>query len=376
MTSMEANFPYLERDEDRHGNERFYVRRHGKRIRIREKEGSEAFAKAYAAALEALGDRAAAAITAFNGHAKGTLGWLGAKYFASWAFKKLAEKSRNARRSCLEDCFREPLRDDDPEPMGNCPLRYVTAQKIRRMVELKSEHPGAAANRRKHLSALCGWGVEHDFLPMNPARDVTTVKSATGGFYTWTIADVAQFEARWPIGTKPRLALALLLFTGARRQDMVTFGRQMVRDGWLRYIPKKTLYKRRDVSQKPWLPELAAIVEASPCGSLTYLETAYGQPFTPAGFGGWFRDRCDDAGLPQCTAHGLKKAGATIAAENGATASQLMAIFDWSTISQAEVYTRAADRKRMAGEAMSKISLDRSANEVLSHPDCRTEKVV
>lgn len=376
MTTMEANFPYLERDEDRYENERIYVRRHGKRIRIREKEGTEAFAKAYAAALEVLGDRAAAATTAFNGHAKGTLGWLGAKYFASGAFKKLAEKSRQARRSCLEECFREPRTDDDPDPMGNCPLRYVTAQKIRRLVELRSEHPGAAANRRKHLSALCGWGVEHDFLPMNPARDVTTVKSTTGGFYTWTVADVAQFEARWPIGTKPRLALALLLFTGARRQDMVTFGRQMVRDGWLRYIPKKTLYKRRDVSQKPWLPELAAIVEASPCGSLTFLETAYGQPFTPAGFGGWFRDRCDDAGLPQCTAHGLKKAGATIAAENGATASQLMAIFDWSTISQAEVYTRAADRKRMAGEAMSKISLDRSANEPLSHPIVAPKKAI
>jgi hypothetical protein len=71
----------------------------------------------------------------------------------------------------------------------------------------------------------------------------------------------------------------------------------------------------------------------------------------------WFRDRFSEVDLPKCTAHGLKKAGATIAAENGATASQLMAIFDWSTISQAEVYTRAADRKRLAGEAMAKISL-------------------
>jgi hypothetical protein len=46
-----------------------------------------------------------------------------------------------------------------------------------------------------------------------------------------------------------------------------------------------------------------------------------------------------------------------------------MAMFDWSTISQAEVYTRAADRKRMAGEAMGLINLDQRGNE-----DCRTEK--
>ena len=32
-----------------------------------------------------------------------------------------------------------------------------------------------------------------------------------------------------------------------------------------------------------------------------------------------------------------------------------MAMFDWTTISQAEVYTKAANRKRMAGDAMSLI---------------------
>ena len=90
----------------------------------------------------------------------------------------------------------------------------------------------------------------------------------------------------------------------------------------------------------------------------------------------WFRECCAEAGLPPCTAHGLKKAGTTITAENGATASRLMAIFDWSTIRQAKVYTRAADRKRMAGEAMHKINLDRSANEPLSHHIVTQKKVV
>ncbi|HWX58954.1 tyrosine-type recombinase/integrase [Bradyrhizobium sp.] len=77
---------------------------------------------------------------------------------------------------------------------------------------------------------------------------------------------------------------------------------------------------------------------------MTFLQTEYGKAFTAAGFGNWFRDRCDEAGLPQCTAHGLKKAAATIAAENGATTRQLMAMFDWTTESMAEVYTRAAEK--------------------------------
>jgi hypothetical protein len=70
--------------------------------------------------------------------------------------------------------------------------------------------------------------------------------------------------------------------------------------------------------------------------------------------------------LPYCSAHGLRKAGATLAAENGATAHQLMAIFDWSRIAKAEVFTRAADRKRLARQAMG--LLDRSEN-----TDCLTD---
>lgn len=362
---METELPYLSREPDRHGNERLYVRRHGKRVRIKAAQGTPEFAAAYTAALDRL-DGAAKPAVAISAHPKNTFGWLGAQYFNSTVFKALDEKSQKARRSCLEECFAEPHSDDDPDPMGNCPLRFMSAQKVRRMIGRK-QGQGAQENRKKHISAVLGWGAEHDHLSSNPARDVKLETVATSGFYTWTLDDVAQFEARWPIGTKPRLALSLLLFTGARRQDMVTFGKQHVRDGWLRYVPLKTIKKRRTLSQKPWLPQLDAIVAASPCGSLTYLETAYRKPFTAAGFGNWFRDRCNDAGLPMCTAHGLRKAGATIAAENGATAHQLMAIFDWSTISQAEVYTKAAEQKRLTGSAMHLIMPDQTAND-----DCLT----
>jgi integrase len=84
---------------------------------------------------------------------------------------------------------------------------------------------------------------------------------------------------------------------------------------------------------------------------MTLLVNDLGRPFTDAGFGNWFRDRCLEAGVPG-RAHGLRKAGATIAANNGATAHQLMAIFGWDTLKMAEAYTRAADQERLAESAM------------------------
>jgi integrase len=127
-------------------------------------------------------------------------------------------------------------------------------------MDRKVDKPGAANNRKKYLSAMFGWAVRQRIMRANPARDAERASYATDGFHTWTVDEVRQFEARHPIGTKARLALALLLFTGARRGDMVTFGRQHVKDGVLRYVPRKTRHKRVTVSEKPLLPELADVI--------------------------------------------------------------------------------------------------------------------
>ncbi|MGC1575824.1 MAG: hypothetical protein WA813_06805 [Beijerinckiaceae bacterium] len=48
----------------------------------------------------------------------------------------------------------------------------------------------------------------------------------------------------------------------------------------------------------------------------------------------------------------LRKAGTTIAAENGATETQLMAIFGWAKSKQVTHYMRAADQQRSASGSM------------------------
>ena len=129
-----------------------------------------------------------------------------------------------------------------------------------------------------------------------------------------------------------------------------------------------------ETSEKPILAILAHVIARSPIGDLTYLQTEYGKAFTAAGFGNWFRHRCNEAGLPHCSAHGLRKAGATIAAENGATDRQLMALYDWTSEKQANVYTAAANRKRLAGQAARLLAHDQNANTEVSHLSVPPEK--
>jgi integrase len=214
------------------------------------------------------------------------------------------------------------------------------------------------------LSAMFSWAQEDGWsygadrkITFNPVRDVKKINYATDGWYTWSVDDVGQYMRRHPTGTKAGLAIALLLFTGVRRSDVVKLGRQHIRDGWLSFVATKTRKVRAVPLEIPVLPILSEAIAAGPTGNMTFLMTEFGKPFTAAGFGNWFRDRCNEAGLPRCSAHGLRKAGATIAADNGATVHQLMAIFGWTTESQAIPYTRKANRRRLAESGMGLIKL-------------------
>jgi integrase len=133
---------------------------------------------------------------------------------------------------------------------------------------------------------------------------------------------------------------------------VVLLGKQHVRSGWLHFTQRKNARNKPVTLQLPVLPALQRIIDATPTGDLTFLTNDLGRPFTAAGFGNKMRQWCDEAGLPECSAHGLRKAGAAIAAENGATAHQLMSVFGWLSLKQAELYTRAAQQKRLAKDAM------------------------
>ena len=195
----------------------------------------------------------------------------------------------------------------------------------------------------------------------NPAQGIALFASGSTGYHTWTVDEVRQYEEKHPIGTIVGLYLALLLFTGQRRSDVIrsggsTYNNHEARCGLalpsrLRNI-RVAIESQRASSFRCSRNSSGFLIAKSPCGDLTFLENELQRPFSDAGIGNKMRQWCDEAGLRHCTSHGVRKAGATVAANNGATVHQLMAIFGWRTLKQAEVYTRAADQVRLAQGAM------------------------
>lgn len=249
---------------------------------------------------------------------QGTLHAVVVSYYKSAIFKRLRESTRKVRRGILDGLCVD---------YGRLPAAAMEARHIPKLRDAKAEYPASANVRVKALRQVFAWAMEDGLVNNNPARDVAYIPATNrDGFHTWTVDEVGQFEARHPIGTKARLALALMLYTGVRRSDVVRLGPQIERGGWLHF----TMTKGQKAYQVPVLTALRTVVDASPSGHLAYLETFFDKPFTSNGFGNWFRKRCNEAGLPHCSAHGLRKTGATFAAENSATESQLMAIFGWA----------------------------------------------
>ena len=323
---------------DRHGRERIYFRRAAqKRVPLRGPLGTEQFEQDYRAALAT----AEPASTVSTGR---TYKWLCLQYYRSADFKQLGPGTQRTRQLIIEHTWAEPLAPGSTVLIGDCPLDRFTAKIVRVLRDRKMKLPHAASGRVKILRRIFKWAMETELVEANPARDVQYLKTRDGGYHTWTDVEIAQFEAHWPVGTKPRLALALLRYLGVRRSDVVRIGKQHVRDGWLKLTTKKC----PTLLELPIPAPLLRIMEASPTGDLNFLATEYGKAFTEAGFGGWFRAQCD-AALPQCSAHGLRKAAATELAEAGASAHQLMSWFGWKSLKEAERYTRAANQKKLAG---------------------------
>ncbi len=328
--------PFVMRERSRHGKVIFYFRRDkGPRIRL-PSINDPSFDEEYQVALKGA-PRAKKAVANNN-----TLKWLIERYRETSAYLGLSLATRRQR----DNIFKHVVAN-----AGNAPYKAVTRKKIVQGREDRASTPAQARNFLDAMRGLYRWALEAEYVSVDPTAGVKNPKRPKGeGFAAWTEDDVIAYETKWGEGTKERVWLHVLLYTGLRRGDAVVLGKQHVRNGVATLRTEKT---NMEVNI-PILPALAQTLANGPTGDLAFIVGETGKPLTKESFGNMFRVACNDAGVKK-SAHGVRKIGATRAAEAGATVGELEALFGWTGGTMASLYTKTADRKRLAKQASEKI---------------------
>jgi integrase len=323
----------------KNGRTYFYFRRGGfKRLPLPGVPGSVEFMTAYQAALDN-----AAGVKIEIGASRtvsGTVNAAVAAFYKSHRFTKNQWITQRTDRNILE-AFR--IKHGDKR------IALLEQRHIEAMLAEKEGKPAAQRNLLRVLRVLLRFAVDQKSRRDNPALGVKLDPIKTDGYHSWTEEELRQYEARHPIGSKARLALALLLYTATRRADVVALGPPNMRASRLLFTYSKN---GTDMNIPVALP-LAEIIAATPMiGVKTFLVTEFGKPFTPAGFGNWFRNRCNEAGLPNCSAHGMRKAFLRRMAEAGCSEDYIASISGHKDMREIRTYVQAANKAHMATEGM------------------------
>ncbi len=331
---------HVDRFVDRHGRQRHYFRKgKGKRILLPGRPGSEKFMLAYQAALT--GEEISQPKQQRG--APGTFDRLVQDYRSSADYLGLKASTQHLYRLNIDRLLRE-------EPIGHRLAAQMTRQHVQQIIGRRAATPAAANNFLKMLKVLLHFAIDNGWRKDDPTLRIKRYRE--GEYHTWTDEEIAQFEARWPVGSRERTAFGLFLFTGQRLFDVRSMGWQDVVNNAIRVVQSKTGAKL----QIPLHPELARILSAWPKRHILMLTTKFGKPFSPAGFGNYMADKIAQAGLPErCVTHGLRKAAARRLAEAGCSSKQIASITGHATLKEIERYTKAAEQRQLAESAMERL---------------------
>lgn len=329
---------------DRHGKPRYRFRRKGFAIySFKAAPGTEAFRQEYQACLD--GSAAPAIEAGLDRAAPGSFDDLIVRYYRSPDFLDPSERTRVVYRGVIERWRKH--KPNNGKPYGEAMVRDLQARHVEKMMADMLPHRTAANMLRKRLKALMQFAIRQGLAKLNPVDATRPFKVEGGGFHTWSEDEIAAYERTHVVGTMARLAFDLLLFTGQRGGDVRLLGPGHVRDKRITLTQEKTGV----TVSLPILPPLATSILATPSRAMVFVLNGLGRPFTRKGFGNRFRAWCDEAILPGCSAHGLRKAAARRFAEAGCSNQQIKSWTGHTTDSEVARYTAAADQKTLSDEA-------------------------
>ena len=325
---------------DRHGKTRRYFNRKGsKQIALPGAPGSVEFERAYLAALEA--SEGLVQLPPVDPD-EITI----ARVVEEWERVKFPRVGASTVRGYRSN-YREWLAQ-----YGAAPIAEIEPHDVDGWLADRQQTPSAANNFLRRLRQICTFAVKRGYLRQDPTRFSEPFKIAGDGYHSWTDAEIEKFEKRWPIGSTPRLYLALLLYTGQRLGDVAAMTWAAISDGMIEVRQEKT-------AARLWIPmhaDLRAVLGAvERRDSPAILTTDYGKPFSKKSLPGKMRRWCDAAQLGHCSSHGLRKACARRLAEAGCSSSEIMAITGHRSLREVDRYTRGVDQRKQASAAVLKM---------------------
>lgn len=336
---MAKRLKYVEAVPKSNGKVYFYFRRRGNRTPLPGAYNSPEFLEAYWALRQ---DKVLVVDIGAERTKPGTVNAAIVLYYKHPSFTKNKPITQRTDRNILEAIRAKH---------GDKRIALLEERHIEAMIGEKAGKPAAQRSLLRVMRSLLKVAVKAKMRRDNPALGIALERLETTGYHSWTEEELRQYEACHPVGTKARLALHLLLYTAQRRTDVVALGPSNMRNGRFIY----TASKNKAEMNIPVATPLAATIAATPMiGVRTFLVTEYGNPFSPAGFGNWLRDRCNEAGLPHCSAHGLRKAFLRRMAEAGCSEDYIASISGHRDMREIRKYVEAANKAAMATAGMDK----------------------
>lgn len=387
-------------DVDARGNTRWWLRlppvewqiaypgEKWRKIRLPGKPGQMEFHDAYKRGCEGF---ARSPITATPAPSKGTVGALCANYLASVKFKELDWTYKKVTRRRIEKLTAE---------FGDIPAEGFQPKHVKAIQNRLKNSPGPANAMTITISQIFKLGIEDGLVEHNPASGIQRVKPLRhGGYVPWEEVHIARSRSRWPLGTKARLMLCLLLYPMCRRSDAIRLGPHNIdAKGNLSFVQFKGRKNNPGPVDMPFPPELRQAIDLMPPAKFrftpdprspndgrerapqtAFLLNQHGRPYSfySSGFGDQFRRYCDAAGLPRnLSAHGIRKRGAERLAEAGASEHQIMKYGGWRSSSMVKLYTEKVDALKITTAAASllpsEVEVVVELAKVVKLPDRRT----
>ena len=330
-----------------------FLRRHGQRIRLPGIPGSVEFLAGYYAALKGDDPRAAVAIertvqATFAGAIKRYIDDVLPKRVPSEATRK---RQASTLRGWVKRC-----------EIGERQLTALDVDYVKRNIK-DAETPGIARTWMITVREFCKWAVDEKLLDADPTAGIVIKLPKSDGHHCIEDEQIAQFEARWAIGTRERLLFALLLYTGQRCSDVRKLGPHSIKDGLFPVKQQKT-------GVEVFVPvhsELQKVIAGSNVvGIKTYLATVTGKPMSQRDLNDLFAEACAAAGLPtvrdpsvakedRCVPHGLRYAFCRRLADIGTPPHEIAALSGHLTLKMVMKYTARYDRKQSAARAMARL---------------------